>query len=149
MLEEFKKFALRGNVLDMAIGVIIGAAFGKIITALVNNIIMPPLGIIFGKIDFSNLFINLGDKPVTTLKAAQEANVPVIAYGLFLNAVIDFLIVAFVLFIIINRVNKLFPAPADPVKRLCPYCQTEIPEAATRCPHCTSQLEPVHTEVKD
>ena len=89
MFEEFKKFALRGNVLDMAIGVVIGAAFGKIITALVSNIIMPPLGILFGKIDFTNLFINLGDKPVATLKAAQEANVPVIAYGLFLNAVID------------------------------------------------------------
>ena len=148
MFEEFKKFALRGNVLDMAIGVVIGAAFGKIITALVSNIIMPPLGILFGKIDFTNLFINLGDKPVATLKAAQEANVPVIAYGLFLNAVIDFLIVAFVLFLIINRVNKLFPAPAAPVKRLCPYCQTEIPDTATRCPHCTSQLDPEHQDAK-
>lgn len=142
MWEEFKKFALRGNVLDMAVGVIIGAAFSKIITSLVNNIIMPPLGILFGKIDFTNMFINLGDKPVATLKAAQEANVPVIAYGLFLNAVIDFLIVAIVIFLAIRQVNKMFPAPADPVKRLCPYCQTEIPEAATRCPHCTSQLEP-------
>lgn len=148
MLDEFKKFALRGNVLDMAVGVIIGAAFGKIITSLVNNVIMPPLGIFFGKIDFSNLFINLGDKPVTTLKAAQEANVPVIAYGLFINSIIDFLVVAVVLFMIIYRINKLFPAPADPVKRLCPYCQTEIPEAATRCPHCTSQLEPVQAKLE-
>jgi large conductance mechanosensitive channel len=88
MFDEFKKFVLRGNVMDMAIGVIIGAAFGKIVTSLVNNIIMPPLGILFGKVDFSNLFINLGDKPVTTLKAAQEANVPVIAYGMFINALL-------------------------------------------------------------
>lgn len=148
MFDEFKKFVLRGNVMDMAIGVIIGAAFGKIVTSMVNNIIMPPLGILFGKVDFSNLFINLGDKPVTTLKAAQEANVPVIAYGMFINSIIDFVIVAFVLFLIIHEVNKLFPAPADPVKRLCPYCQTEIPEGATRCPHCTSELEPIKPEVK-
>jgi len=140
MFEEFKKFALRGNVLDMAIGVIIGAAFSKIITSVVNNVIMPPLGLIFGKIDFSNLFINLGDKPVATLKAAQDANIPVIAYGLFLNAVIDFLIVAFVLFLMVHYINKLYPPAPAPVVRQCPFCKMDIPDDATRCPHCTSDL---------
>ncbi|MBQ7514737.1 MAG: large conductance mechanosensitive channel protein MscL [Schwartzia sp.] len=141
MMEEFKKFIMRGNVMDMAVGVIIGAAFGKIVTSFVSDIMMPPLGLLMGKVDFSNLFINLSDKPVTTLAAAKEAGAPVIAYGQFLNGVIDFLIVAFAVFLMVQQVNRLKGEPepeAEP--RKCPFCKSEIDEEATRCPHCTSEL---------
>ena len=144
MLEEFKKFIMRGNVLDMAVGIIIGAAFGKIITSFVNDILMPPLGLILGNADFSNLFINLSSTPVNTLAEAKAAGLPVIAYGAFLNVVVDFLIVAFAIFVMVKQVNKLMPTKKEePAKepRLCPYCKTEIAEGATRCPHCTSQLD--------
>lgn len=144
MLEEFKKFIMRGNVLDMAVGIIIGAAFGKIVTSFVNDILMPPLGLILGNADFSNLFINLSSTPVNTLAEAKAAGLPVIAYGAFLNAVVDFLIVAFAIFVMVKHVNKLMPKKKEePAKepRLCPYCKTEIAEEATRCPHCTSQLD--------
>ncbi len=141
MIEEFKKFIMRGNVLDMAIGIIIGAAFGKIVTSFVNDILMPPLGLILGKVDFSNLFINLSSTPVNTVAEAKEAGLPIIAYGAFLNSVVDFLIVAFAIFMLIRQVNKLMPAKEEaPSPRLCPFCKTEIPEEATRCPHCTSEL---------
>ena len=141
MIEEFKKFIMRGNVLDMAIGIIIGAAFGKIVTSFVNDILMPPLGLILGKVDFSNLFINLSSTPVNTVAEAKEAGLPIIAYGSFLNSVVDFLIVAFAIFMLIRQVNKLMPAKEEaPSPRLCPFCKTEIPEEATRCPHCTSEL---------
>ena len=142
MIEEFKKFIMRGNVLDMAIGIIIGAAFGKIVSSFVSDILMPPLGLLIGSIDFSNLFINLSGTPVSTLAEARAAGLPVIAYGSFLNAVIDFLIVSFAIFMLIKQVNRLAPSQPEPKPaRLCPYCKTEIPEDATRCPHCTSDLK--------
>ena len=142
MVEEFKKFIMRGNVLDMAVGIIIGAAFGKIVTSFVNDLLMPPLGLILGNVDFSNLFINLSSTPAATLAEAKEAGLPVIAYGAFLNSVVDFLIVAFAIFMLIRQVNKLMPKKEEeaPEPHLCPYCKTEIPEEATRCPHCTSSL---------
>ena len=141
MLKEFKDFALRGNVVDMAVGVVIGAAFGKIVSSLVNNIIMPPLGYLLGGIDFSNLFLPLFTAPVSTLAAAKELGIPVIAYGEFLNAVIDFLIIAFVIFIAIKQINRFFPKPAPKEARKCPYCKETIADDATRCPHCTAELK--------
>lgn len=141
MLAEFKKFIMRGNVLDMAIGIIIGAAFGKIVTSFVNDILMPPIGMLMGKVDFSDLFINLSGTPAASLAEARAAGLPVIAYGSFLNTIIDFLIVAAAIFLLIKQVNRLMPHKDEaPEPHLCPYCQTEIPEKATRCPHCTSEL---------
>jgi large conductance mechanosensitive channel len=143
MLSEFKKFIMRGNVLDLAIGVIIGAAFGKIVASLVGDVLMPVIGLALGKIDFSNLFINLDpSKPVETLAAAKAAKVPVLAYGVFLNTIFEFLIVAFVIFLVVKTVNKLQkPAPAAaPTTKDCPECCTAIPLAAKRCPACTSAL---------
>ena len=140
--EDFKKFAMRGNVIDMAVGVIIGGAFGKIVGSLVNDIIMPPIGMAMGKIDFKNLFISLNGKEYATLEAAKKAGAPVLAYGSFINTVMDFLILAFVIFMMVKQINKLTPPPAaKPDPRLCPYCKREIADDATRCPHCTSQLE--------
>lgn len=138
--KEFKEFAFRGNVMDMAVGVIIGAAFGKIVTSLVSNVIMPPIGKLVGDIDFSNLFINLSDKPVSTLAEATAQKVPVIAYGLFLTNVIDFLIIAFVIFILISQINRLKTKEIPVEDCLCPYCKSVIHKDATRCPHCTSDL---------
>ena len=140
--EEFKNFAMRGNVIDMAVGVVIGAAFGKIVSSLVNNIIMPPLGVLIGGIDFSNFFIALSTtQHPASLAEAQAQGVPVIAYGLFLNTVIEFLIIAFAIFIVIKQLNRLFPKKeAVPEPRLCPYCRMPIADDATRCPHCTSTL---------
>ena len=140
--EDFKKFAMRGNVIDMAVGVIIGGAFGKIVGSLVNDIIMPPIGMAMGKIDFKNLFISLNGKEYATLEAAKKAGAPVLAYGSFINTVMDFLILAFVIFMMVKQINKLTPPPAPkPDPCLCPYCKREIADDATRCPHCTSQLE--------
>lgn len=141
MMKDFKDFAVRGNVIDMAVGVIIGGAFGKIVSSLVDNVIMPPLGLILGGVDFSNLFINLGGKPVATLAEAKEMNVPVLAYGQFINTVVDFLIIAFVIFLCIRQMNKLFPKPVEAPKRLCPFCCEPIADNATRCPHCTAILD--------
>lgn len=142
LAEDFKKFAMRGNVIDMAVGVIIGGAFGKIVTSVVNDIFMPPLGMLMGNVDFSNLFISLNGKEYGTLEAAKKAGAPVLAYGSFMNTVIDFLILAFIIFMMIRQINKLTPAPAPkPEPRLCPYCKSEIADDATRCPHCTSHLE--------
>lgn len=138
---DFKKFALRGNVVDMAVGVVIGAAFSKIVSSLVSNIIMPPIGVLLGGVDFSNLFINLGSIPVQTLAEAQQYNVPVIAYGEFLNSVIDFLIVAFSIFVVVRQINRFFPKTPEAKPRLCPFCREVIASDATRCPHCTAQLE--------
>lgn len=142
MLKEFKAFAMRGNVLDMAVGIIIGAAFGKIITSLVNDILMPPIGRILGKVDFSGLFLNISGKTYSTLTEAKAAGAATINYGIFLNSVIDFLIVAFVIFLLVrqvNRWNKPASAPALTTKD-CSYCATPIPLKATRCPNCTSEL---------
>ena len=140
MIEEFKKFIMRGNVLDMAVGVIIGAAFGKIVTSFVNDILMPPLGLLLGRVDFSNLFLNLSSTPAATLAEARDAGLPVLTYGPFLNAVVDFLIVAFAIFLLIKQVNRLMPKKEAKAARLCPYCRQEIADDATRCPHCTSEL---------
>jgi large conductance mechanosensitive channel len=142
MLKEFKEFAMKGNVLDMAIGIIIGAAFGKIITSLVADVIMPPIGLILGKVDFSSLFLSLSGTHYDSLVAAKAAGAPTINYGVFLNNVIDFLIVAFVIFMVIRQVNRWKkPVPvAAPVTKECPYCFTGIPIKAVRCPNCTSEL---------
>lgn len=138
---EFKKFAMRGNVIDLSIGVVIGGAFGKITASMVDNIIMPLLSLLFGKVDFSGFFISLNGQHYASLKAAQDAHAPVLAYGLFLNTVVNFLIIAFAIFVVIKQINKLMPAPAPaPEPRLCPYCKSTIADDATRCPHCTSQL---------
>ncbi len=144
MLQEFKEFTMRGNVLDMAIGVIIGAAFGKIITSFVNDILMPPIGLLLGRVDFSNLFVNLSGQPYGSLEEAQAAGAATINYGLFLNTVLDFIIVAFVVFLLIRRVNRLKrepeALPAEPTTKECPYCLSTVPLKATRCPYCTSEL---------
>lgn len=142
MFKEFKEFAMRGNVLDMAVGIIIGAAFGKIITSFVSDVLMPPLGLIVGKVDFSNLFINISGKSYDSLAAAKAAGAATINYGIFLNSIIDFLIVAFAIFLLIRQVNRWNkPAPAAaPTTKDCPYCATAIPLAAKRCPNCTSEL---------
>ena len=143
LLEDFKKFAMRGNVLDMAVDVIIGAAFGKIAASLVTDIIMPPVGMMLGGVDFSNLYINLSGTEVKTLAEAQAAGLPVIAYGNFINAVINFIIQAFAIFMIVKAVAKVMPKKEEPAaapKRKCQFCCSEIDDNATRCPHCTSQL---------
>lgn len=144
MIKEFKEFAMRGNVLDMAVGIIIGAAFGKIVSSFVSDILMPPIGKLLGGIDFSNLFINLGQGTFDSLKAAKDAGAATINYGLFFNTVIDFLIVAFAIFLLIRQVNRFTKkeeAPAEPTTKECPRCFSEIPIPATRCPSCTSELE--------
>lgn len=142
MLKEFKEFAMRGSVLDLAVGVIIGGAFGKIISSLVNDVIMPPIGLVLGNVDFSNLYFNLSGGEYATLADAQAAGAVTINYGVFLNTVIDFLIVAFVIFLLIRQVNKLQkPASVtEPATKDCPFCFSSIPIKATRCPSCTSQL---------
>ncbi len=144
MLKEFKEFALRGNVIDLAIGVIIGGAFGEIITSLVNDILMPPIGLLLGKVDFSNLYINLSGGHFASLAAAHDGGAVTINYGSFLNTIIDFLIVAFIIFLIIRQINRLqkpAPKPAAPPTKECPYCLTNIPMQASRCPACTSELK--------
>lgn len=146
MWKEFKAFVARGNVVDMAVGIILGSAFGQIITSLVNDIVMPPIGLLLGRVDFRNLFINLSGEQYESLAAAQEAGAPTINYGLFINTVLSFLIVALVIFLLIRQVNRLKKkeeAAAEPTTRECPYCLSEIPLQATRCPACTSALEPV------
>jgi large conductance mechanosensitive channel len=142
MLKEFKDFAMRGSVIDLAVGIIIGGAFGKIITSFVNDVLMPPIGLLLGKVDFSNLFLSLNGQSYKTIAEAQAAGAPTLNYGLFINAAIDFLIVAFALFLLIRAINRMQkPAPAAaPTTKECPYCFTAIPVKATRCPHCTSQL---------
>jgi large conductance mechanosensitive channel len=142
MWKEFKEFVMRGNVMDMAVGIIIGAAFGKIVTSLVGDVIMPPIGLILGKVDFSSLFVSLSGH-YDTLAAAKAAGAPTVNYGIFLNAVIDFLIVAFVIFLLVKQVNRLkkAPAPAPPNTKDCPYCKTTIPIGAVRCPNCISDLK--------
>jgi large conductance mechanosensitive channel len=144
MWKEFKEFAVKGNALDLAIGVIIGAAFGKIVTSLVDDIIMPPLGFVVGRIDFSSLFITLNAAHYASLKAAKDAGAPVIAYGNFLNNVLNFLIVAFAIFLIVKQINRFKRGEEEkPEGKLCPYCKQSIAIDATRCPHCTSQIEAV------
>jgi large conductance mechanosensitive channel len=142
MFKEFKEFAVKGNVMDMAVGIIIGAAFGKIVASLVDDVILPPLGLLLHHMDFSNLFITLGGGEYPTVAAAKAAGAPTLNYGLLLNSVLDFLIVGVVVFIMVKQINrwKKAPAPAIPNTRDCPYCLTPIPLKATKCPACTSQL---------
>ncbi len=144
MLKDLKAFILRGNVLDLAVGIIIGAAFGKIVTSLVSDVIMPPIGLLLGKVDFSSLYINLSGEHYASLTAAKAAGAATINYGSFINGVLDFLIVAVVVFFLVRGVNQLFPKPkaepaASPTKE-CPFCLSAVPLKATRCPLCTSQL---------
>ncbi len=147
MLKEFKEFAMKGNVLDMAIGIIIGAAFGRIVSSFVGDVLMPPIGLLMGKMDFSNMFINLSDKQFATLAEAKAAGAPTLNYGVFLNTVFDFVIVAFVIFLMVRQINRMrakpAPAPAVPTTKECGFCASTIPIKATRCPHCTSDLKTV------
>jgi large conductance mechanosensitive channel len=144
MLKDFKAFVMRGNVLDLAVAVIIGAAFGAIVTSFVNDVVMPPIGLMLGHVDFKDLFISLNGQSYPTLTAAKAAAAPVVAYGQFLNTIMNFLIVAFVVFMVVRTANKLQkPAPvpaAAPATKDCDFCQTAIPIKAKRCPNCTSQL---------
>jgi large conductance mechanosensitive channel len=143
IIGEFKEFAMKGNVLDMAVGIIIGAAFGGIISSLVKDVIMPPIGMIMGGINFGDLFIALDGKTYASLAAAQAAAAPTINYGLFINAIINFLIVALAIFMLIRQVNaaKKKPAPPEPNTKECPFCKESIPKAAVKCSHCTSDLK--------
>ncbi len=143
MIKEFKEFAVKGNMLDLAVGVIIGGAFGKIVTSLTNDIIMPPIGLLLGKMDFSNLFVTLTPgKTFETVKQAKEAGVATLNYGLFINTCIDFLIVAFSVFLLVKQINRLrkAPEPPPPNTKDCPFCCSKIPLPASRCPQCTSEL---------
>jgi len=144
MLKEFKEFSMRGNVLDMAVGIIIGAAFGQIVNSFVQDVLMPPIGRLLGHVDFSNLFFNLTETHYPTIAAAKAAGAATLNYGLFLNTIINFLIVAFAVFLLVRQVNRFAPkpAPAPPATRDCPYCLSAIPVKATRCAHCTSELRP-------
>jgi large conductance mechanosensitive channel len=145
MLKEFKEFAMKGNVLDMGIGIIIGAAFGKIVSSFVADVLMPPLGLLMGGVDFTNKFLTLKGGTFETLDAAKSAGAVTMNYGLFLNAVIDFLIVAFAIFLLVKQVNRLKrkteAPPAAPSTKDCPYCLSAVPVKATRCAHCTSDLK--------
>ncbi len=144
MWKEFKAFAMRGNVIDLAVGIIIGAAFGKIVTSLVNDVLMPPLGLVLGKMDFSGLFINLSGTAYPSLSAAKAAGAPTINYGAFINTIVDFLIVSAAIFFIVLQIAKLrkgHEAPAPPSTKECPYCLSPIAIKATRCPHCTSEVK--------
>jgi large conductance mechanosensitive channel len=143
VLKEFKEFVLRGNVAELAVGVIIGAAFGKIVTSFVGDVLMPPIGLLLARAEFANLFINLSGQHYPTVAAAKAAGAPTLNYGAFLQAIVDFVIVAFAVFILIKQINRLFP-PATPVvtTRPCPLCLSNIPLKATRCAHCTSEVKP-------
>ena len=142
MWKEFKEFAMRGNVIDMAVGIIIGAAFGKIVSSLVEDMLMPPLGLILGKVDFSNLFLNLSGGDFKSLAEAKAAGAATLNYGVFLNNIISFLVVALAIFLLIKQLNRLKaePPPTPPSMKDCPYCLSPVPLKATRCAHCTSEL---------
>jgi large conductance mechanosensitive channel len=144
MLKEFREFAMKGSVVDLAVGVVIGAAFGKIVDSLVKDILMPPIGKLLGGVDFSNLFVTLGGPAYPSLKAAQDAGAATLNYGLFLNALIQFLIIAFALFVVVKGINRMrrqeAAAPPPPTSKVCPQCQMEIPLKAVKCGHCTSTV---------
>ncbi len=144
MLKEFKEFAMRGNVIDMAIGVIIGGAFGKIVTSFTSDVLMPPLGLLLGRVDFSSLFINLSGTAYPSLAEAKKAGAATINYGVFLNTILDFVIIAFVLFLMLRQINAMMaappPPPEEPVVKECPFCLSQIPIKATKCAHCTSPV---------
>jgi large conductance mechanosensitive channel len=141
MWKDFREFIARGNVIDLAVGVIIGGAFGKIVSSLVTDVLMPPLGLILGRIDFSNLFINLSDKPVKTMAEAKAAGIPTINYGVFVDAVIQFFVLAFVVFLLVRGVTRVYQKPVTTATtKPCPFCAESIPLAAKKCGHCTSDL---------
>ena len=142
MLNEFKAFIMRGNVVDMAIGLSVGVAFTTVVRSLVDDIIMPPIGVIVGQTDFSQLFISLSGEHYATLKEAQDAGAATMNVGLFINALISFLIVGIVIFFVIKGLNRIEPPPPPPATKDCPFCLSKVPGQATRCPYCTSQLEP-------
>jgi large conductance mechanosensitive channel len=145
MLKEFKAFALRGNVVDLAVAVIIGAAFGAIVTSLVNDVIMPPIGLALGGVSFTDLFVSLTGRSYPSLAAAKAAGAATVNYGVFINAVLNFVVVAFVVFLLVRQINRLAPGPAAPPApptKECAYCASLIPLKARRCPHCTSDLTP-------
>lgn len=142
MLKEFREFAMRGNLLDLAIGFVLGTAFGRVITSLVNDIVMPPIGFVLGGLDFSSLFITLKGGPYASVAAAKAAGAPTINYGIFINTIVDFVIVAFVLFLVVRQVNRMRrQQEAAPTTKACPYCVSTIPIGAVRCPNCTSDLK--------
>jgi large conductance mechanosensitive channel len=140
MWKEFRQFAARGNVIDLAVGVIIGAAFGKVVSSLVSDVIMPPIGLAIGHVDFKNLYLALNGEHYASLAEAQKAAAPTINYGIFLNTIVEFLIVAFVVFLLVRQINRLSPPPPTAPPRECPFCASVIPVKAHRCPFCTSQL---------
>lgn len=142
MLDEWRKFLLRGNIWELAIGVILGASFGKIVSSFTSDILMPPLGMLLGKVDFSNLYINLSSTEYESFAAAKEAGAPIIAYGAFINVCLDFVIVATAVFILMKQINRLMPkAPAPKDPRKCPYCKEVVADDATKCSHCASDIE--------
>lgn len=144
MLREFKEFIMRGNVVDLAIGIILGAAFGKIVTSFVSDILMPPVGLALGRVDFANLFHSLNGQRYPTLQAAKAAGAPTINYGIFINTTIDFIVVAFVIFLVVRQINRMRrEAPTTPTTKECPYCASVIAVKARRCPNCTSELRAV------
>lgn len=145
MLKEFREFAARGNVIDLAVAVIIGAAFGKIVTSLVNDIIMPPIGMALGRVDFADLFVALDGGAYPSVEAAKAAGAATVNYGLFINTILEFLVVAFAVFLLVRQINRLktpTPTPASEEARDCPFCVSRVPRKASRCPHCTSTLQP-------
>jgi large conductance mechanosensitive channel len=142
MWKEFREFAIKGNAVDLAIGVMIGAAFGAVVNSLVNDVVMPPIGKLLGGVDFSNFFVMLGSGQYPSVKAAKEAGAATLNYGIFINTLINFAIIAFVLFLVVramNRLKRAEPAPS-PTSKACPHCAMQIPLKATRCPHCTSAV---------
>jgi large conductance mechanosensitive channel len=145
VFKEFKEFAMRGNVVDMAVGIIIGGAFGKIIASLVEDVLMPPIGLLLGKVDFAGLFLNLSGQEYATLAAAKEAGAATLNYGLFINTIINFVIVAFAIFMVVKQMNRMkrekAPAPTVPTTKECPFCVSTISIKATRCPQCTADLK--------
>ena len=142
VLNEFKTFIMRGNVVDMAVGLSVGVAFTTVVKSLVDDIIMPPIGVLVGQVDFSQLFISLSGEHFATLRAAQDAGAATMNVGLFINALINFLIVGIVIFFLIKALNRIEPPPPPPATKDCPFCLSKVPDQATRCPYCTSQLEP-------
>jgi len=146
MFKEFREFAVKGNVVDMAVGIVIGGAFGKIVTSFVSDVLMPPVGLMLGKVDFSNLFVSLNGIHYATLKEAKDAGAATLNYGLFLNTILDFSIVAFAMFLVISQINRLRkaieapPPPPPPATKECPFCISAIPVKATKCAHCTSAV---------
>ncbi len=147
MLKEFKEFVMRGNVIDLAVGLVMGAAFGKIVASFVTDVLMPPVGLLLGRVDFSNLFVSLTGDAYPTLAAAKAAGAATLNYGLFIQTLVDFVIIAFAIFLVVRQVNRLSrkpeAAPAAPATRLCPFCLSSIAIKATRCGHCTSDVKGV------